>query len=164
LSKTSKQTQLQWRRSQVLELSSQGLSEREIGTKLQVSHILIHRDLIYLRQQDQDNIQKHIDEIIPQEHQRCRAGTNQVLKIVWGMVNGEGFDNKTKLQALAVINDCNRFIMELATNSPICNEAIKFIAQRKEQLNELEMLQKVDNRIEEMEMEEEEDKTTSEVF
>ena len=54
--------------------------------------------------------------------------------------------------------------MELATNSPIYNEAIKFIAQRKEQLNELEMLQKVDNRIEEMEMEEEEDKTTSGVF
>ena len=76
------------------------------------------------------------------------------------MVNGD-LDNKTKLQALAVINDCNRFIMELATNSPIYNEAIKFIAQRKEQLNELEMLQKVDNRIEEMEMEEEEDKTTS---
>ena len=46
------------------------------------------------------------------------------------MVNGD-LDNKTKLQALAVINDCNRFIMELATNSPIYNEAIKFIAQKR---------------------------------
>ena len=79
------------------------------------------------------------------------------------MVNGD-LDNKTKLQALALINDCNRYKMELATGTAICNEAIKFIAQRKEQLNELEMLQKVDNRIEEMEMEEEEDKTTSGVF
>ena len=45
------------------------------------------------------------------------------------MVNGD-LDNKTKLHALAVINDCNRFIMELATNSPIYNEAIKFIGLR----------------------------------
>ena len=41
--------QLEWRRAQVLELTSQGYSEREIGSKLQISNITVHRDLMYLK-------------------------------------------------------------------------------------------------------------------
>ena len=47
----------------VLELSSQGYSEREIGSKLQISHITVHRDLMYLKTYAQENLQKHIHEV-----------------------------------------------------------------------------------------------------
>jgi hypothetical protein len=97
--------------------------------------------LVYLRERAQENLQKHIHETIPEEHQRCLPGINQVLKIVWGMVNGD-LDNKTKLQALALINDCNRYKMELATGTAICNEAIKFVTQKKEQIDNLETSRK----------------------
>lgn len=60
---------------------------------------------------------------------------------MWGMVNGD-LDNKTKLQALALINDCNRYKMELATGTAICNEAIKFVTQKKEQIDNLETSRK----------------------
>ena len=49
----------------VLELSSQGFSEREIATKLHVSYLTIYRDLRHLRKQAQDNLQKHIHEMVP---------------------------------------------------------------------------------------------------
>jgi RPA family protein len=82
--------------------------------------------------------------------------------MAWSIAT-QDIDNKTKLQALALINDCNKYKMDLATGRAICNEAINFVTQRKEQLNKLETLQKVEERIEEME-EEKADKTTSGTF
>jgi DNA-binding NarL/FixJ family response regulator len=43
--------QLDWRRSKVLELSSQGYSEREISEILKVSDSSVHRYLVFVRQQ-----------------------------------------------------------------------------------------------------------------
>ena len=82
--------------------------------------------------------------------------------MAWGIAT-QDIDNKTKLQALALINDCNKYKMDLATGSAICNEAINFVTQRKEQLNKLETVQKIDERLEKIKEkeEEEEDKTTS---
>ena len=140
---TSEMKQLDWRRSKVLELSSQGYSEREISETIKVSDTTVHRDLVHLREQAQENLQKHIHQTIPQEHQQSLTGINQVLKMAWGIAT-QDIDNKTKLQALALINDCNKYKMDLATGSGICKEAINFVTQRKEQLNKLETLQKVE--------------------
>jgi hypothetical protein len=61
----------EWRRNKVLELSSQGYSERDIGSQLQISHITVHRDLVYLKRQAQENLQHHIHEVVPMEYSRC---------------------------------------------------------------------------------------------
>ena len=45
------QESLQWRRDKVLELSSQGHSQREISTMLQIGIGTVNRDLSYLREQ-----------------------------------------------------------------------------------------------------------------
>jgi hypothetical protein len=78
-----KQQQIEWRRAKVLELSSQGYTEREIAEKLQpISPVTIHRDLVYLRQQAQENLQKHIHEVIPSEYEKCMVGMKRNLKRV----------------------------------------------------------------------------------
>ena len=66
-------------------------------------------------------------------------------------------DFKTKLQARAIANDCYRYIMDLCTNAGIVSDALKFVTQKKEQID---TLQKIDGRIEEIE----EEKTTKGVF
>ena len=152
------QDQIEWRRSQVLELSSQGQTERQIATILQVGKTTVHKDLAYLSRQAKPNLKVHILDRLPEEYQKCMVGINQVLNMAWSIANKE-IDNKTKLQALALINDCNRYKMDLATGSAICNEAIKFVTQKQEQIN---TLQNLDERIEAIE--EEGEKTTSEVF
>ena len=43
-------------------------------------------------------------------------------------------DNKTVLQALALINDCNKYKMDLMTNGVIITDAIKFVRTNKEKL------------------------------
>jgi hypothetical protein len=66
-------------------------------------------------------------------------------------------DPKTKLQAAAIANDCYRYIMDLCTNAEIVSDALKFVTHKKEQLD---TLQKIDERIEELE----EEKTTNGIF
>jgi transcriptional regulator len=53
---------LDWRRSKVLELNSQGYGQPEIARILQVSLGTVNRDLSILRQQAKDNLQQHIQE------------------------------------------------------------------------------------------------------
>jgi IS30 family transposase len=53
-SKTQQQ-QIDWRRAKVLELSSQGYSQIEIATNLQMDKSIISRDLAYLRHQAQQS-------------------------------------------------------------------------------------------------------------
>jgi hypothetical protein len=97
--------QLDWRRSQVLQYSSQGYSEREVGEILKVSDSAVHRDLIYLRKQAQENLQRHIHELVPAEYQKCYTQINQVLQKAWEIVNKTA-DEKVRLQALALIDLC----------------------------------------------------------
>ena len=53
---------IEWRRSKVQELSSQGYNQSEISRILQISQPTINRDLAYLRQQAKENIKKYVDE------------------------------------------------------------------------------------------------------
>jgi predicted transcriptional regulator len=122
---------LEWRRSKVLELSSQVHSQPEIASILQISQPTVNRDIGYLRGQARQNLQKHIQDKLPEEYQNCMTGINQVLKICWEIVNksrninndnGQTVtmtDNKIVLQALALINDCNKYKMDLTTNGVV---------------------------------------------
>jgi hypothetical protein len=77
------------------------------------------------------------------------VGINQVLKICWEIVNKSRnvnnndnssqtvtmTDNKTVLQALALINDCNKYKMDLTTNGVVITDAIKFVQTNKEKVS-----------------------------
>ena len=52
---------IQWRRDKVLELSSQGHSQRDISKILQIGIGTVNRDLSYLRTQSRQKIRKYID-------------------------------------------------------------------------------------------------------
>jgi hypothetical protein len=78
------------------------------------------------------------------------AGMKQVLRLSWHIANNghpnddslnynrnriiTESDNKTRLQALALINDCYKYIMDLTTNGVIITDAIKFVQTNKEKL------------------------------
>ncbi|MDW0315913.1 MAG: hypothetical protein QN716_11100 [Nitrososphaeraceae archaeon] len=95
-----------------------------------ISQSTLNREITYLRGQARQNLKKHIQDKLPEESKNCVVGINQVLKICWEIVNksrnmdnynGNGqtmtvIDSKTVLQALALINDCNKYKMDLATN------------------------------------------------
>jgi predicted transcriptional regulator len=125
------------RRDRVLELSSQGFTQSDIATMLQVDKSIISRDMAYLRDQAQENLQKHIHQTMPEEYQKAMTGINQVLKMCWSIVN-KTEDEKTKLQALSLINDCNKYKIDLSTNGIVITDAIKYINGKMDHLNNQE--------------------------
>ena len=75
---------------------------------------------------------------------------NQVLKLSWQIANNTRQnsqdlndnsntittgDDRTKLQALSLINDCYKYIMDLTTNGVVITDAIKFVQTNKEKLS-----------------------------
>jgi hypothetical protein len=144
-----KEDMIEWRRAKVLELSSQGHNQSEIAKIMHVGISTINRDSIYLRQQAQENLKAHIQEKLPEEYQRCLTGMNQVLKLSWQIANNNKGnqdnndngsnalttgDDRTRLQALSLINDCYKYIMDLTTNGVVITDAIKFVQTNKEKL------------------------------
>jgi hypothetical protein len=76
---------------------------------------------------------------------------NQVLKLSWHIANNNApkqndqdhndnintittADDRTRLQALSLINDCYKYIMDLTTNGVVITDAIKFVQTNKEKL------------------------------
>ena len=122
-------------------------SQPEISRTLQISLGTVNKDLTYLRQQAQQKLKTHLNEKLPEEYRNCMVGINRVLKICWEIVNksrnvnndnsGQTVtmtDNKTVLQALALINDCNKYKMDLTTNGVVITDAIKFVQTNKDKL------------------------------
>jgi hypothetical protein len=97
-------------------------------------------------------LKSHIQRKLPEEFQRCLTGMNQVLKLSWQIANNNNNkqggsdhndnssntlttgDDRTRLQALSLINDCYKYIMDLTTNGVVITDAIKFVQINKEKL------------------------------
>jgi hypothetical protein len=60
------------------------------------------------------------------------TGLNQVLKKSWEIANSSTVDDKTKLQALALANDCYKYKMDLVTNGTVISDALKFVEKKME--------------------------------
>ena len=89
-----------WRRLKVRELLVKGYNHYEIANTLQIPRPTITKDIQYLRQQDRENLQTHIQERLPQEYENCMTGINRILKLTWEIAE-KPTDDKIKLQAFA---------------------------------------------------------------
>jgi len=119
--------QIEWRRSKVAELDSQGHSQPEIARILHVSLGTINGDLAYLRQQAKQNIRKYIDEKLPQEYEKCLISLNLIQKEAWNIVR-ETEDKKEKLHALSLVKECCENKLDLLTNAAVVEDAITFVS------------------------------------
>lgn len=131
------QQQIDWRRSQVLELSSEGYTQSEIAQKLQIDKSAVDGDLLFLLQHAQKNLQKHIHETVPEEYRKYMVGMKRNLKQTLEIAETAA-DPKTKLQARAIASDCYKYIVDLATNGVIVTDAIKYVQRQVNHLNKTE--------------------------
>jgi IS30 family transposase len=136
-SEVREQKQIEWRRSQVLELTSQGYNQREICQKLQLDKSAVSRDIQFLRKQARENLQYHIHERIPEEYQNCMTGLKRIIKQTTEIADTVT-DPKTKLQAFAQLTEGYKYIMELTTGGVIITDAIKYVQGQMDHLNNQE--------------------------
>jgi hypothetical protein len=143
----------EWRRAQVLELTSQGYTHREIVSKLQIAKGTVFNDLAFIKKQSIENLQKHIHEVVPMEYQKCMVGMKSNLKETLEIANTVT-DPRVKLQARAIVSDCYKFILDMSTNAGVISDALKFVQQKTEEVTTLTTLQKLDEKIDAAEGEE----------
>jgi hypothetical protein len=143
-----KKEQIEWRRARVLELSSQGRTEREIASILKVSAGTVARDISFLHKQAQENLKYHIQERLPAQYLKCQNGLDQVLKMAWNIIIIDSINQQTKLQALSLISDCYKYQMDLTTNGVVITDAIKYVNGKMDHLNnqEKKLLQDIKNK------------------
>ena len=127
---TKLERQIQWRRSKVAELDSQGHSQPEMASILQVSIGTVNRDLSYLRQQAKSNIKKYIDERLPEEYEKCLVGLTAILREAWNTATTSE-DKREKIQALSLAKECYSMKLDLLTNATVVDDAIRFVASEK---------------------------------
>ena len=123
---------VEWRRSKVQELSSQGHSQRDIAQILQVSNGTVNRDLAILRQQAKENIKKYIDERLPEEYEKCLVGLTAITKEAW-ITSQSTEDKREKIQALSLAKECYSMKMDLLTNATVVDDAIRFVSTRQKE-------------------------------
>jgi IS30 family transposase len=129
-----KEQQIEWRRSQVLELASQGYNQREICQKLQLDKSAVSRDIQFLRKQARENLEYHIHDKIPEEYQNCMTGLKRIIKLTTEIADSVT-DPKTKLQAFTQLTDGYKYIMELTTGGVIVTDALKYVKGQMDYLN-----------------------------
>jgi hypothetical protein len=83
---------------------------------------------VYLKKLAQDNLQKHIHEVVPEEYQKCMADMRSNLKETLEIANSVT-DPRVKLQARAILSDCYKFILDMSTNAGVISDALKFVQQ-----------------------------------
>ena len=161
---------LEWRRSKVLELSSQGYTQSQIAKTLQISQPSVNRDLAYLAKQAQENLKTHVQHTLPLEYKRCMKGINQVLKQAWQISQSPEVKKEERLAALSLVNNCYKFIMDLTTNGVVITDAIKFVQANKKKLTTISTKEENDKESNEPDydedkdqLEEEQEKETGEV-
>jgi len=120
---------LEWRRSKVQELASQGYNQSEISRILQISQPTINRDIAYLRQQAKINIKRYIDEWLPEEYEKCLVGLTAITKEAW-TTSQQTEDKREKIQALSLAKECYSMKLDLLTNATVVDDAIRFISQK----------------------------------
>ena len=131
--KVGQSDSIEWRRTKILELSSDGYNQREISQKLQITKSVVNRDVIFLRKQARESLQYHIHDRIPEEYQNCMTGMKRNLKQTLEIAESTS-NPRTKLQARAIANDCYKYIIDLTTNGVVITDAIKFVQTNKETL------------------------------
>src|SRR3954462_13617365 len=122
---------LEWRRSKVLELASQGYNQSEISRILQISQPTVNRDLSYLKQQAKSNIRRYIDERLPEEYEKCLVGLTAILREAWNTLQHTE-DRREKIQALSLAKECYSMKLDLLTNATVVDDAIRFVAPESE--------------------------------
>jgi predicted transcriptional regulator len=120
---------IEWRRNKVQELSSKGYNQSEISRILQISQPTINRDITCLRQQAKQNIKRYIDERLPEEYEKCLVGLNAITKEACNTAQNTE-DKREKIQALSLAKECYSMKLDLLTNATVIDDAIRFVSQK----------------------------------
>jgi predicted transcriptional regulator len=133
---STKDEQLEWHRSKVIELRSRGLSQTEIALELQVSKASISLDMQYLRSQAKESIKEYVTEHLPEQYQVCLTALDAIIKRAFDILETSP-DNREKLQAMELFKNTHLVKLELLSNATTMDSALNYIRNKQQQQKRL---------------------------
>jgi predicted DNA-binding transcriptional regulator YafY len=106
------------RLAKIISLLSKGLTQLEIAQEIGVDQSTISRDLQYLKQEAKKKIEKYLNEDILFEYLRYIAGSNEVTRHLWEIVQSPRTATKDKTNALSLLTQSYNKRLELLIGGP----------------------------------------------
>ena len=106
------------RLSKIISIFSKGLTQSEIAQELNVDQSTISRDLQLLRQEAKKKIEKYLNEDILLEYLRYIAGSNEVTRHLWEIVQNQRTSTKDKTNALSLLMQFYNKRLEILVSGP----------------------------------------------
>ena len=141
---STKNEQLQWRRSKVIEMRSRGLNQIEIAHELQVSKASISSDMQYLRKQAKESIKEYVTEHLSEQYQICLCALDTILKNAFEILQ-TSHDNREKLQAMELFKNTHLVKLELLSNATTIDCALNYNRDKHQELHKRLVLDSTSN-------------------
>ena len=133
----SRAKEIELRRSAALELAAKGYSQTEIAQKLNYHKSTISNDIRYLKEKAKEQFKRHVEQELPYEHRVAIQGLQYVKRQAITIAE-QTQDERIKLHALALFKDVDSDLWHLHSEGEVLGEALEFIKQRKQELQDLE--------------------------
>jgi transcriptional regulator with XRE-family HTH domain len=127
------------RLSRIISLYSKGLTQAEIAQELGVDQSTVSRDLQFIKQEAKKKIEKYLNEDILFEYLRYIAGSNEVTRELWGIVQNENITTKDKTNALSLLMQSYNKRLEMLIGGP------ESYMNAKKSVSEIKFQERVDN-------------------
>jgi hypothetical protein len=127
------------RLSRVISLYSKGLTQAEIAQELSVDQSTVSRDLQFIKQEAKKKIEKYLNEDILFEYLRYIAGSNEVTRKLWEIVQNENVTTKDKTNALSLLMQSYNKRLEVLVGGP------ESYMNAKKNVSEIKFQERVDN-------------------
>ena len=121
-----------------LKLSSEELLEvdsKHVGYIGIIDQLTIDESNKLRREVQTLKVEKSNWETMPEEYQKANVRMDQVLKKAWYIANTTA-DERVRLQALSLIDQCNSHRMDLITNGTVVSDALKYVNGKAQKLDE----------------------------
>jgi transcriptional regulator with XRE-family HTH domain len=106
------------RLSRIISLYSKGLTQAEIAQELGVDQSTVSRDLQFIKQEAKKKIEKYLNEDMLFEYLRYIAGSNEVTRELWGIVQNEKIMTKDKMNVLSLLMQSYNRRLEMLIGGP----------------------------------------------
>lgn len=127
------------RLAKIISLYSKGLNQEQIAQELEIDQSTVSRDLQSIKQEAAMQIEKYLREDILTEYLRYIAGSNEITRNLWDIVQDKDTKTKERINALSVLMQTYNSRLQTLTTGPESYMNIK------KSLSEIDLQRAVDN-------------------
>ncbi len=106
------------RLSKVISLNSKGLNQEEIAKELYIDQSTVCRDLQYIKHDAKIKIEMYLREDILFEYVRYMAGSNEITRHLWEIVQNSDTTTREKTNALSCLMQSYNSRLQTLTSGP----------------------------------------------